>query len=122
MVGLLKILDQQVRQQIDLDARLTKLLDQLRNDVSRIDNDPIHLESVPGADPSERTSDHADVERGPRPAYEAVAVMLAVAGSSDEFRLERLRASFHQLWQRMEGAFPAFPSTAFIDLRDDIRH
>jgi adenylate cyclase len=121
MVGLLKTLDQQVRQQIDLDARFTVLLDQLRNDVSRIDNDPILLERIPDADLGERTSGRANVERWTVPAYEAVAVMLAVAGSSDEFRLERLRASFHQLWQRMEGAFPAFPSTALIDLRDDIR-
>jgi adenylate cyclase len=122
MVGLLKTLDQQVRQQIDLDARFTMLLDQLRNDMSRIDNDPILLESAPGVDPSERTSDHANVVRWTAPAYEAVAVMLAVAGSSDEFRLERLRGSFLQLWQRMEGALPASPSTALIDLRNDIRH
>jgi PAS domain-containing protein len=72
--------------------------------------------------PSERTSDHANVVRWTAPAYEAVAVMLAVAGSSDEFRLERLRASFLQLWQRMEGTLPASPSTALIDLRNDIRH
>ena len=122
MVGLLKALDQQVRQQIDLDARFTMLLDQLRNDMSRIDNDPILLESAPGVNPSERTSDHANVVRWTAPAYEAVVVMLAVAGSSDEFRLERLRASFLQLWQRMEGALPASPSTALIDLRNDIRH
>jgi adenylate cyclase len=122
MIGLLKTLDQQVRQQIDLDAKFIILLDQLRNDASRIDNDPILVDGAPDVNSGERPSGPPDVARWIAPANEAVAVMLTGAGTGDEFRLERLRASFLQLWQRMEAALPAFPSKALLDLRDEIRH
>jgi adenylate cyclase len=122
MVGLLKTLDEQVRRQIDLDAKFIILLDQLRNDASRIDNDPILVVGVPGIDSGERSSGHVDAARWTAPANEAVAVMLAGVGTGDEFRLERLRTSFLQLWQRMEAALPASPSMALLDLRDEIRH
>ena len=121
MVGLLKPLDQQVRQQIDLDTRFALLLDQLRKDVSGLNSNPLLLTGSPDTDSGERTSDRASAERWTAHAYEAAAVMLAVAGSNDEFRLERLRSSFHQLWQRMEAA-PPLPSTALTAVRDDILH
>lgn len=118
MVRLLRILDRRVRQQIDIDARLTKLMDQLLDDVSRIDGDPSHLESE--TDRSARLGDNAGIERWIAPAFEAVTVMLAVASSSDEFRVARLRASFNQFRQRMEDTLPAAPTITCRNLHDDI--
>jgi signal transduction histidine kinase len=121
-VNLLKNLDQQVREQVDLDSRLKVLLGQLRNDARQIDTNPILDEGMPNVLSRIRTAERADVPRWTAPANEAVAVMLAVASSNDEFQLERLRESFLGLWHEMESDLPTDQSSALIDLRADIRH
>jgi signal transduction histidine kinase len=122
LVELLKSLNDLVRQQIDLDEQFVALLDQLRDEASRIGNVPLRPDGALGTLSDSRTGQWSGAEQWVASANEAIAVMLAVVGRNDAFQLEKSRRASLQLWLRMEGVLPDVAPAAIMSLHAEIRH